>query len=113
MLKQTRNALIYSDLAIFLLDTRDGINYNDVALYNWLTMHSMRIKEDEQKIKTARRERQQRNVDGPSMADFEDAVIVEEPEKAQGGPPMVEEEQRELDPLEKQRLQNKLDYKER
>ena len=104
MLKQTRNALIYSDLAIFLLDTRDGINYNDVALYNWLTMHSMRIKEDEQKIKTAWQERQQRNVDGPSMADFEDAVIVEEPEKAQGGPPMVEEEQRELDPLEKQRL---------
>ena len=27
MLKQTRNALIYSDLAIFLLDTREGITY--------------------------------------------------------------------------------------
>ena len=46
MLKQTRNALIYSDLALFVLDTREGITYNDVALYNWLTLHSMRIKSD-------------------------------------------------------------------
>lgn len=37
MLRQTRNALIYADLAFFLLDTRQGINYNDVALYKWLT----------------------------------------------------------------------------
>ena len=37
MLKQTRNALIYSDLALFLMDTRDGITGNDVALYKWLT----------------------------------------------------------------------------
>ena len=37
MLRQTRNALIYADLALFLLDTRAGITYNDVALYKWLT----------------------------------------------------------------------------
>lgn len=37
MMRQTRNALVYSDLAIFVLDTRDGITYNDVALYNWIT----------------------------------------------------------------------------
>jgi GTPase len=37
MLTQTRNALIYADLALFLLDTRDGIIYNDVMLYKWLT----------------------------------------------------------------------------
>lgn len=43
MLRQTRNALIYSDLALFVLDTRDGINYNDVALYKWLTYHRLRL----------------------------------------------------------------------
>ena len=37
MLRQTRNALIYADLALFLLDTRAGITHNDVALYKWLT----------------------------------------------------------------------------
>ena len=36
MLKQTRNALIYSDLALFVMDAREGITYNDVALYKWL-----------------------------------------------------------------------------
>ena len=37
MLVQTRNALIYADLAIFMLDCREGITYNDVMLYKWLT----------------------------------------------------------------------------
>ena len=37
MLRQTRNALIYADLALFMLDVRSGITYNDVALYKWLT----------------------------------------------------------------------------
>jgi GTPase len=37
MLQQTRNALIYADLALFLLDTRTGITQNDVMLYRWLT----------------------------------------------------------------------------
>ena len=41
MLKQTRNALIYSDLCLFVMDTREGITFNDVALYNWLTLHQM------------------------------------------------------------------------
>ena len=43
MLKQTRNALIYSDLAVFVMDAREGITYNDVALYNWLTLQSLQI----------------------------------------------------------------------
>jgi len=43
MLTQTRNALIYSDLAIFLLDTRAGITQNDVMLYKWLTEKDLRI----------------------------------------------------------------------
>lgn len=37
MLQQTRNALIYADLALFMLDSRSGITYNDVMLYRWLT----------------------------------------------------------------------------
>lgn len=51
MLKQTRNALIYSDLALFLLDTRDGINYTDVALYKWLNFHRLRLASDKHLLK--------------------------------------------------------------
>lgn len=43
MLKQTRNALIYSDLALFVIDAREGINYNDVALYKWLNYHKLKL----------------------------------------------------------------------
>ena len=43
MLRQTRNALIYSDLALFVLDSREGITYNDVALYKWLNYHKLRL----------------------------------------------------------------------
>lgn len=43
MMKQTRNALIYSDLALFVLDTRDGINFNDVAMYKWLNFHKLKL----------------------------------------------------------------------
>ena len=46
MLKQTRNALIYSDLALFVIDAREGITYNDVALYNWLNSESLKLKSD-------------------------------------------------------------------
>ena len=46
MLKQTRNALIYSDLALFVMDAREGITYNDVALYKWLNYHKMRLPSD-------------------------------------------------------------------
>lgn len=44
MLRQTRNALIYSDLALFMLDARQGIDHSDVALYKWLTDEQMRIR---------------------------------------------------------------------
>lgn len=47
MLKQTRNALIYSDLALFVLDSREGINYNDVALYKWLHSQKLKIPHEE------------------------------------------------------------------
>lgn len=43
MLTQTRNALIYSDLALFVLDSRSGINQNDVMLYKWLTEKELRL----------------------------------------------------------------------
>lgn len=36
MINQTRQALIYSDLAIFMLNSREGILPNDLALYKWL-----------------------------------------------------------------------------
>ena len=44
MLRQTRNALIYSDLALFMLDARQGIDGSDVALYKWLTDEKLRIR---------------------------------------------------------------------
>ncbi len=47
MLKQTRNALIYSDLALFVMDTREGLTYNDVALYKWLNYHKMHLSTDQ------------------------------------------------------------------
>ena len=74
MLRQTRNALIYSDLALFVLDSREGITYNDVALYNWLTLHQMRIQSDQKKIKSLEKMRQAR--EGPSMEDFEEEVLI-------------------------------------
>jgi len=43
MLVQTRNALIYSDLAVFVLDSRSGITHNDVMLYRWLTQSELRL----------------------------------------------------------------------
>ena len=49
MLKQTRNALIYSDLALFLLDSRSGINFSDVALYKWLNYHKLKLPRNEKK----------------------------------------------------------------
>lgn len=49
MLIQTRNALIYSDLALFLLDSREGLTYNDVALYKWLNFHKLRLASDKLK----------------------------------------------------------------
>ena len=56
MLKQTRNALIYSDLALFMLDTREGITYQDVALYNWLTLQKMKVESDREKVREIKKE---------------------------------------------------------
>ena len=53
MLRQTRNALIYSDLALFLLDGREGITYNDVALYKWLTYHKLKLPKENRKAHNA------------------------------------------------------------
>lgn len=50
MLRQTRNALIYSDLALFMLDARQGIDNSDVALYKWLTDEQMRIRGVETRV---------------------------------------------------------------
>lgn len=36
MIMQTRNALIYSDLAIFMLDSTSGIHHHDIALHDWI-----------------------------------------------------------------------------
>jgi len=36
MIQQTRTALIYSDLALFLIDTRKGIQEDDLLLSQWL-----------------------------------------------------------------------------
>ncbi len=56
MLTQTRNALIYSDLALFVLDTREGITYNDVALYKWLHYHKLRLPQHRVKSQQALRD---------------------------------------------------------
>jgi predicted GTPase len=42
--------LIYSDLALFVLDSREGITYNDVALYKWLHYHKLRLPDPKHKI---------------------------------------------------------------
>ena len=76
MLKQTRNALIYSDLALFVMDTREGITYNDVALYNWLTLHHMRLKSDQKKVAQIEKQRAEWESEGPSLEDFEDAIVM-------------------------------------
>ena len=76
MLKQTRNALIYSDLALFVMDTREGITYNDVALYNWLTLHHMRLKSDHKKVAQIKKDRAEREASGPTLEDFEAPVVM-------------------------------------
>jgi predicted GTPase len=50
MLRQTRNALIYSDLALFILDSREGLTYNDVALYKWLHYHRLRLPKEQRQV---------------------------------------------------------------
>ena len=57
-----------------MLDSREGITYNDVALYNWLTLNQMRIQSDQKKINNLEKMRQAR--DGPSIEDFEEEVLI-------------------------------------
>lgn len=56
MLRQTRNALIYSDLALFMLDARQGIDGSDVALYKWLTDEKLRIRGVDSRLSKHQRE---------------------------------------------------------
>lgn len=49
MLKQTRNALIYSDLCLFMLDAKEGITHSDVHLYNWLVLQNLKLDSDIEK----------------------------------------------------------------
>lgn len=50
MILQTRNALLYSDLAIFMLDSRAGVQHNDIILHDWIIKkkfaHQKKIKEE-------------------------------------------------------------------
>lgn len=52
MLLQTRNALIYADLAIFMLDVRQGISEQDLALEQWLRMKKMAIRAKDESEET-------------------------------------------------------------
>lgn len=45
MIIQTRNALLYSDLAIFMLDTREGIHHHDILLNNWIVNKRLQFQE--------------------------------------------------------------------
>ena len=58
------------------MDTREGITYNDVALYNWLNLHHMRLKSDHRKVAKLKRLKAEREAEGPSLADFEEAVVI-------------------------------------
>lgn len=63
-----------------MLDTRDGINFNDVALYNWLTLNSLRIKEDNLKLREMRKQEVIVDEEGPDFDYFEEAIVVDEKE---------------------------------
>ena len=73
MLKQTRNALIYSDLALFVIDTREGITYNDVALYNWLTSESLKLSSD-----SIKKSRSKKDLPEDSMVTIDELEKVSE-----------------------------------
>mmetsp|Transcript_23053 Transcript_23053/g.35672 ORF Transcript_23053/g.35672 Transcript_23053/m.35672 type:complete len:136 (+) Transcript_23053:342-749(+) len=118
MLKQTRNALLYSDLTLFMLDTREGVTHNDVALYNWLTIHSMKLESDRMKEKQLNQMKKERLLEGGrTYEDFESPIEIDDglaveiihdlQKKAE------RKQNKELDPLEKQKRQERLDYEEK
>jgi ribosome-associated GTPase EngA len=74
MLTQTRNALIYADLALFLLDTRDGITYNDVMLYKWLTQQELNLRKPKKAKKNVKISKQPGNED---LGEAPEADIVD------------------------------------
>ena len=54
MIVQTRNALIYSDLAIFIVDAREGIQHHDIALHKWITERKfLQEKRDKFEVKSS------------------------------------------------------------
>ena len=62
--------MIYADLALFLLDTRDGITFNDVALYKWLTQAI-----DRQNLIKERVSKAKKKADG--VAEVSEASVIE------------------------------------
>ena len=50
MILQTRNALIYSDLAVFMVDCQTGIHPHDLALHKWITQRRLQFNKGEIKV---------------------------------------------------------------
>jgi GTPase len=51
MIVQTRNALLYSDLAIFMIDSRSGIHHHDIELNKWILDKKFALKEKSLAVK--------------------------------------------------------------
>ena len=51
-IEQTRKALIYSDLALFLIDARTGVTFTDIKLAAW--MNKIRIMQEESEASKAK-----------------------------------------------------------
>jgi len=49
-IEQTRKALIYSDLALFLIDARKGVTFTDIKLANWINK-TRKMQEDSEALK--------------------------------------------------------------
>jgi len=49
-------------LALFLLDSRQGITGNDVALYKWMTQHNLKMKERKKSAEEAEADKMQKSV---------------------------------------------------
>lgn len=51
-IEQTRKGLIFSDLALFLIDARQGITFTDIKLANWINkIKKSQIEKDSEKLK--------------------------------------------------------------
>jgi len=85
MLRQTRNALIYSDLALFMLDARQGIDYSDVALFKWLTDDKLRIRGVESKLSKSAKENMRKDFHKTDEAFFNAQILGADAEKLEVG----------------------------